>query len=118
MRFSKLPRAAIDLPARFRAAAVLCGGFVVAVPVVVLFGWALQIERLKRVLPGLVEMNPLTAVSFVLCGISLWVLLLRPLTRQARMVATTFSLLVVLMSLTRIVSLITSHDWAIDTVLF
>ena len=37
----------------------------------VLLGWAFNLEPLKRILPGLVAMNPMTAVAFLLAGISL-----------------------------------------------
>lgn len=40
--------------------------------IAVLIGWRFDLEPLKRILPGLVSMNPLTAVAFVLAGISLW----------------------------------------------
>ena len=39
-------------------------------------GWTLDIGVLKRILPNLVAMNPVTAVSFVMAGVSLF--LLRP----------------------------------------
>lgn len=42
------------------------------VGVLVLAGWTWDIDRLKRVLPGLVSMNPMTAVAFILAGLSLW----------------------------------------------
>jgi two-component system, cell cycle sensor histidine kinase and response regulator CckA len=38
---------------------------------IVLLGWFLENERLKRVIPGLVAMNPVTAVGFMAAGISL-----------------------------------------------
>jgi hypothetical protein len=37
----------------------------------VLAGWAFRITALKQVLPGLVAMNPMTAVAFMLAGFSL-----------------------------------------------
>ncbi len=40
----------------------------------VLVGWTLDAGALKRILPGLVAMNPITAVGFVLAGISTWLL--------------------------------------------
>ena len=43
----------------------------IAVAVLVLAGWTLDLDPLKRVLPGLVSMNPMTAVAFALAGISL-----------------------------------------------
>src|SRR5579859_1743492 len=49
-----------------------CSLFSVAVGLVSLAGWALQIEILKAVLPGLVTMKANTAVCFVLIGVSLW----------------------------------------------
>ncbi len=39
---------------------------------VVLLGWATDVEVLKRVIPGLVTMNPVTAVLFLSCGTSLF----------------------------------------------
>src|SRR5436309_1483355 len=36
----------------------------------VLIGWAFGLERLKRIVPGFVAMNPATAVLFILAGIS------------------------------------------------
>lgn len=44
----------------------------IAVAILVLVGWVLDIETLKRIAPGLVAMNPATAVAFALCGLSLW----------------------------------------------
>lgn len=40
----------------------------------VLLGWLAGWEVLKRVLPGLVAMNPVTAVCFILLGLALWLL--------------------------------------------
>jgi len=43
-----------------------------AVAALVLLGWVLDIETLKRVVPGLVAMNPASAVAFAGCALSLW----------------------------------------------
>jgi signal transduction histidine kinase/DNA-binding response OmpR family regulator len=40
----------------------------------VLLGWALDQDALTRVVPGLVAMNPLTALAFILASVSLWLL--------------------------------------------
>lgn len=37
-----------------------------------LFGWVFDVEPLKSVLPGLVAMNPATAVAFGAVGLSVW----------------------------------------------
>ncbi|HUG89202.1 MAG TPA: ATP-binding protein [Planctomycetaceae bacterium] len=49
------------------AAAVLGGAFALA-------GWTIGSDVLKSLVPGLVAMNPATAVLFVLAGSSLWLL--------------------------------------------
>jgi hypothetical protein len=38
---------------------------------IVLLGWSSGNEMLKRILPGLVAMNPVTALGFILAGTSL-----------------------------------------------
>jgi signal transduction histidine kinase len=45
---------------------------VVAIGGLVLCGWALHLSPLIRLLPSEVAMNPVTAVIFILAGISLW----------------------------------------------
>ena len=37
----------------------------------ILLGWQFDLELLKRVHPGLVAMNPVTAVCFLMAGLSL-----------------------------------------------
>jgi PAS domain S-box-containing protein len=43
-----------------------------ATAIVVLAGWSADIDSFKRILPGLVSMNPLTAVAFVVASFALW----------------------------------------------
>jgi signal transduction histidine kinase len=56
------------LPALSRAAS----GFVVGLGTVVLLGWILGLPPLIRLLPIMVAMNPVTALTFVMMGVSLW----------------------------------------------
>jgi len=46
--------------------------FAVAGAGLVLAGWVLNVNRLKSVIPGLVAMNPATAVAFILSGMAVW----------------------------------------------
>ncbi|HVR80884.1 MAG TPA: ATP-binding protein [Luteimonas sp.] len=50
----------------------MAGWLAIGVGMLVLAGWAWNIDPLKRVLPGLVSMNPATAVGFLFAGWSLW----------------------------------------------
>ena len=48
-----------------------------ATGLMVLAGWVFRIETLTSVVPGLVAMNPVTAIAFILLSVSLW-LAVRP----------------------------------------
>jgi hypothetical protein len=50
------------------------GVITIIVACLVLVGWILSIDVLKRILPGLVAMNPITAIAFILAGVSLLLL--------------------------------------------
>ncbi|TWU23779.1 response regulator [Bythopirellula polymerisocia] len=72
------------LVGRFHFLAKVASIAVIALGCTVLVGWALDIEILKTVFPGLVAMNPGgTAIAFLLGGASLW-LLNESSTRQRR----------------------------------
>ena len=49
----------------------VASGFAIGVGILVLTGWSLGLEPLKRVLPAFVAMNPVTAVLFILTGTAL-----------------------------------------------
>ncbi len=49
----------------------VCTAIVWAIPCLVLAGWILEIDALKRVLPGFVAMNPATAIGFLAGGAGL-----------------------------------------------
>ena len=53
-------------------AARIIGLVAVAVAVAVLVAWPLDIPALRTVIPGGAAMKPLTALGFVLAGLSLW----------------------------------------------
>ena len=53
----------------FLALPPIAAGFAVCIGLFVLLGWAFDLERLKRVVPGFVAMNSATAVLFILAGI-------------------------------------------------
>ena len=67
---------------RLRAIPRLAGIVVVALGVSVLTGWWLESPRLVSGVPGLVAMNPATAIAFLLAGLSLWLFQARRLRGQ------------------------------------
>ena len=62
------------LIAWLKAFSQAAGVVVIAAGCLVLVGWMLDIEALKRIHPGLVAMNPATAVAFILAGLRLGLL--------------------------------------------
>ena len=59
------------VPFVLRALPFIASGAAICVGGIVLIGWVFELERLKRVAPAFVAMNPATAVLFVLTGIAL-----------------------------------------------
>ena len=54
-----------------RGFAMVANAVVFIIPLLVLIGWTFGIERLKRVVPGFIEMNPFSALHFILLGFAL-----------------------------------------------
>ncbi|MFI4980226.1 MAG: hypothetical protein ACHQIO_07750, partial [Nevskiales bacterium] len=84
----------------------------------VLTGWVLHIETLKRIAPGLTSMNPLTAVGFALGCAALWCLKDGPRTGSRRSLATLLGALVLLIGLTRLSDVFLGTALCPDDVLF
>ncbi|MBX3405049.1 MAG: PAS domain-containing protein [Phycisphaeraceae bacterium] len=80
----------------------------------VLVGWVLGIEPLKRVLPGLVAMNPTTAVTFLLAGLALWLLRDETTTKLKRTAGLGAAAVVLAVGLLRLSVLITGSGPAVD----
>ena len=77
----------------------------------VLLGWQFEIEFLKRPLPGLVAMNPLTAIGFLLAGIALINL------KNIRLLRV-LSCLIIGLGLMKILAVTTGWYIPVDTTLF
>ena len=107
---------------RLEVISAAAGGLAVLIAGLVLAGWTWDIDPLKRILPGLVSMNPMTAVAFVLAGISLWLqhapdAAPAPATRRlrfARLAAST----VVVIGLLRLAAVALGWDVGVDQWLF
>ena len=84
----------------------------------VLVGWTLDVGVLQRVLPGLVAMNPITAVGFVLAGVSAWLLQEERVGRRARRIARACALVVAVMGSLKLLQMLIGWEVGIDQLLF
>lgn len=105
----------------FSTVAVLIG-------LMALAGWMWDIDQFKRVYPGLISMNPLTAVLFTVAGVSLWLQRHpgpahdRPLSRRIARIGAAFIFVVALIKLgsdlgawgTRVDQILFAHKLAHD----
>ncbi|HEY3064710.1 MAG TPA: hypothetical protein VGL09_02910, partial [Methylomirabilota bacterium] len=58
---------------RLEALSRRCGLLVAVIAVLALVGWALDIDLLKRGVPGHVAVNPVTALAFLVAAGALWI---------------------------------------------
>ena len=91
---------------------------VIIISIVALGGWQFNIEVLKRPISHLVAMNPLSAVLFLLCGISFLVLTEQRIKPGKRVWGKIIALLALLLGLIRFVSAVSGPDINVDTFLF
>lgn len=106
------------LNARFQALSTAAAFVVTTIGTAVLVGWALDIELLKRVAPGLRVMNPLSAVAFILCGFSLALLRESRLTLRRRLSAQLLGAAVCFIGTGKFVATLTGSGVELDQVLF
>jgi PAS domain S-box-containing protein len=94
------------------------GKLAVAVGLLVLVGWFFDIEILKRVSPGFVAMNPVTAICFVLIGIAFEFLRPTKASKWVRAAGVAFALLVASVGAVKLGSYILGWPLRIDALLF
>jgi len=82
-----------------------------------LCGWIVGNDVLKSLVPGLVAMNPVTAVAFVLLGLSLWLSILPPTGRRPALAQRCGSV-VVLIGLLKLCDVFLGWNSGIDRLLF
>jgi len=110
------------LRSRLAMLSAAAGGLAIVVAALVLAGWTWDIDPLKRGLPGLVAVNPMTALSLALAGMSLWLLRARDAalgsaTRRHR-IARLAAVAVVVIGLLRLAAVVLGWDAGVDQWLF
>lgn len=88
------------------------------IPCVVLLGWVLHAEPLKRGLPGLNAMNPLTAITVILAATASWGLKDGPARGRWRILVAVFGAAVLAIGLARLCDVFLGTQLCPDDVLF
>ena len=91
---------------------------VVFIGCLALVGWALNITVLKSVLPGLVTMKANTALTFVLAGVSLWILCAEQTGHRVRRVARACAVIVALIGFFTLGEYLFGWNLSMDQLLF
>lgn len=89
---------------------------VIMIALSVIVGWQFDIDTIKRVIPGLVAMNPLTSICFILSGVSF--LLFASNNPNSLLWARTIALVVAAMGLVKIVGMSLGVENNIDKILY
>jgi|GEM_PF-1060535 PAS domain S-box-containing protein len=92
--------------------------FLLLVAFLVMFGWVLDSQALKSLLPGLVTMKPNTAVGFILAGLSLWLLHQEPVDDRRRQAALVLALVVFALGCLTLAEHLFEWELGIDQFLF
>jgi PAS domain S-box-containing protein len=112
-------KAVLALSASLRRVSQVAGVVAMFVGCFVLLGWTLDVEVLKRVLPRLVAMNPVTAIAFVLAGAALLLLLRKDAEdKGSGPLGQGLALAVALVGLLKLVGLVWGWDSGVDQLLF
>ncbi len=108
---AQLPRVVAAWPLFASRFALLIGSLVLA-------GWSLDIDLLKRVIPGFVAMNPATATLFVFAGVALDLVVRWPEHELSRRAVTVLSSIIVVAAASELLEVAGFWHSAVDEVLF
>ena len=96
----------------------IAGKVAVAVGLLVLTGWLLDNETLKRISSRSADMNPVTAICFVLIGVAFECLRASKPSKRARVVGLALALLVTFVGVVQAGSYVLSRPLRIDALVF
>src|SRR6188474_2249666 len=85
---------------------------------IVLIGWQLDLPALTSILPGMATMKANSALAFILCAISLWLLQNRQTKRPARLLANACAAVVLLIAVLTLGEYLSNRDFGIDQLFF
>jgi PAS domain S-box-containing protein len=85
---------------------------------IVLAGWQFGLPALTSLLPGSATMKANSALGFILCAISLWLLAFEQTKGQARLLANACAIIVLLIAILTLGEYISNRDFGFDQLLF
>ncbi|MBL7738423.1 MAG: PAS domain S-box protein [Chitinophagaceae bacterium] len=93
---------------------------VILIAFLALAGWQFDVRILLHPLPGLVAMNPVTAISFIILSLSFLLLHINAggHSKNTRSAAVILSSLVLLIALIKLMAIAGGPDWGIDTLFY
>jgi len=103
---------------RFWAASIVLNALVILLAASALIGWQFDIQSLKSIFPGIVNMNPTTAACFILAGLVLSVIRAKSAPKAARALAYVAGAALVAIGGFMLAKLITGFDIHIDQFIF
>ncbi len=102
----------------FTGVVVTFSAVLIAVALLVLAGWQWDIGGFKRPWPGLEVMNPVTAMTFLLSGLSLLILIPGRRSAQKTRLGLALAFLVISIGVLRLVSVWWQDFWRVDYLLY
>ncbi len=108
----------LEIPLLFFLFSRLPAMLVICMGVFVIIGWQFDIEELKRIFFGLVTMNPLTAVCFIMGGVALYLQTTTLESFALRIINGLFPLLIIIFSAIKLLSIVYGFDAGIDSFMF
>ena len=102
----------------FTGVIVTFSAILIIVAILVLVGWQWNIGTFKRPWPGLAVMNPVTAMTFMLSGLSLLILIPRRRSRPRTAAGLCLASLVFLIAFLRLLSVWIPGFWRVDFLLY
>lgn len=108
----------LNIEAKTKSITQVISLMIIIIGYLVEFGWALDNTLLKSIFPGIVSMNPLTAVCFILCGVSLFILANGHKSKNVLYLLRVIGVFVFLVGFMRMVGIIWGIDLHHDQILF
>lgn len=108
----------LRLLSAYRYASRVASGIVIVVGISVLLGWLFNISQLTRILPGFATMKANAALAFLLAGVSLGLVLIKPENHWLDLISKGAAALTALIGLLTLYQYIFDWDLGIDQLLF